>query len=88
MKYAPVQIRNDAVVRDIRELSALTGKPITEAVAEAVQVQLQRERRLKDTDRARRLQEVREIVERFNSLPLLGPMLTDDDLYDEDGMPK
>jgi hypothetical protein len=25
MKIAPIQIRNEAVVRDIRELSALTG---------------------------------------------------------------
>jgi hypothetical protein len=88
MKRAPVQIRNDAVVRDIRELSALTGKPITEAVAGAVQAQLQRERRLRDGEIARRLEEVREIVKRFNSLPRVGPMLTDEDLYDEDGMPK
>ena len=88
MKHAPVQIRNDAVVRDIRELSALTGKPITEAVAEAVAIQLERQRRLHSGELERKLQEVRRIVEAFNALPVVGPMLTDDDLYDEDGMPR
>jgi hypothetical protein len=32
--------------------------------------------------------EVDEIVERFKALPTIGPMLTDDDLYDEWGLPK
>ena len=88
MKIAPIQIRNEAVVRDIRALSALTGKPITEAVAEAIHLQLEREHRTRAAEIERRRQEITEIVERFNARPRIGPMLTDDDLYDEDGMPK
>jgi hypothetical protein len=88
MKHAPIQIRNEAVVREIRELSALTGKPITDAVAEAVHLQLEREKGVKAAEIERKLKAVQAIVERFNSRPRIGPMLTDDDLYDEDGMPK
>jgi len=36
----------------------------------------------------RRLAAVRDIVERFNALPVVGPLLTDADIYDEDGLPK
>jgi hypothetical protein len=82
----PVQIRNEDVVRDIRELAALTGKPLTEAVAEAVKSELTRARRTSDVETRRR--EVRRLVEEFKTLPKVGPMLTDDDLYDEDGLPK
>jgi hypothetical protein len=82
----PVQIRNEDVVRDIRELAALKRKPITEAVADAVKSELERARRTSDVETRRR--EVRRLVEEFNALPRVGPMLTDDDLYDEDGLPK
>ncbi len=82
----PVQIRNDDVVRDIRELAALKRKPITEAVAEAVKAELERARRNSDIEARRR--EVRRLVDEFNALPRVGPMLTDDDLYDEDGLPR
>jgi hypothetical protein len=37
---------------------------------------------------AERLDRIREIVEHFRSLPTVGPPLTDEDLYDEDGMPR
>ena len=86
MTDAPVQIRKETVVRDIRELAALTGKPITEAVASAVRSELERTRRLSDIEERRRA--VHDIVERLHQLPIVGPMLTDEDLYDEDGMPK
>jgi hypothetical protein len=36
----------------------------------------------------RRLRVIRELVTQFNALPVVGPLLTDDDLYDEDGLPK
>jgi len=42
--------------------------------------------RTADNDRRRRA--VEEIVAHFNSLPIVGPLLTDDDLYDEHGLPK
>ena len=83
---APIQIKKGDVTRDIRELAALKRKPITEAVAEAVRAELERERRNCDIDERRR--KIREIVEAFHRLPRVGPMLTDDDLYDENGLPK
>ena len=82
----PVQIRNEEVVRDIRELAALKRKPITEAVADAVKSELARARSTSDVDARRR--EVRRLVEELHRLPRVGPLLTDDDLYDEDGLPK
>ena len=83
---APVQIRKEDVARDIRELAALKGKPITEAVAEAVRAELERERRSCGVEERRR--RVREIVEELHRMPRLGPPLTDDDLYDENGLPR
>jgi hypothetical protein len=32
----PIQIRNEDIVRDIRELASLTSQPITDAVVVAV----------------------------------------------------
>ncbi len=82
----PVQIRKEDVVRDIRELAALKRKPITDAVAEAVRSELDRARRSLSADEKRRA--VRAIVEELHSLPRLGSPLTDDDLYDERGLPR
>lgn len=82
----PVQIRKEEVVRDIRELAALKGKPITDAVADAVKSELVRARRASDVEIRRR--EIRRLVDEFNALPKVGPMLTDEDLYDQDGLPK
>ena len=82
----PVQIRKEEVVRNIRELAALKRKPITEAVADAVAAELERARRTTDADARRR--DVRRIVEELHKLPRVGPPITDDDLYDEDGFPK
>jgi hypothetical protein len=36
----------------------------------------------------RRIAAARDIVARFNALPVVGPLLTDEDLYDEEGLPK
>lgn len=83
---APVQIRKQDVVRDIRELASLKGVPLTDAVADAVRVELERARRISQA--AARLRSVREIVDQLHRLPVVGPPLTDDDLYDEDGFPK
>ena len=83
---APVQIRRDDVVRDIRELATLTDRPITEAVALAVRAELRRARAQDDLEARRRA--VAAIVKQFRELPVVGPDLTDADLYDEDGLPR
>jgi antitoxin VapB len=83
---APIQIRRDDVVQDIRELASLTEQSITDAVASAVRAELARTR-AKSGLEARR-QAVQEIVRQFRELPVVGPMLTDADFYDEDGLPR
>lgn len=83
---APIQIRRDDVVQDIRELAARTDRPITDAVAEAVRDALAKARALDDL--GAREQRIEEIVRRFHELPVVGPVLTDEDLYDEDGLPR
>ncbi|HEV2533667.1 type II toxin-antitoxin system VapB family antitoxin [Phenylobacterium sp.] len=82
----PIQIRNEEVARDIRELAALTRRPITEAVATAVRTELARARRRENTEDRRR--EIDRLLAEFRALPKTGRMLTDDDLYDESGLPK
>ena len=82
----PVQIRRDDVVRDIRELATLTNTPMTQAVALAVRAELRRARAQDDLEVRRKA--VAETVRRFREAPIVGPMLTDADLYDDDGLPK
>lgn len=83
---SPIQIRRDDVVQDIRELATLTDQPITEAVAGAVRAELARARRRSDIEVRRAA--VEDAVRRFREAPIVGPMLIDADLYDEDGLPK
>ncbi len=86
MTETPVQIRKPAVIRDIRELAALKGQAMTDVVADAVRGELTRARRASSAEEKRKA--VRAIVEELHRLPRLGPPLTDDDLYDENGLPR
>ena len=83
----PIQIRNEDVVRDIRELAALKNEAITEAVATAVRAELIKARRAA-TPAAERERRIDEILARVRALPRTGQTLTDEDLYDEDGLPR
>lgn len=85
---APVQIRKSDTVERLRRLAALEGKSITDLVDEMVR---ERDDRLVATRKAdidERRRAVEESVRRYNALPIIGPLLTDDDFYDEDGLPK
>ncbi len=83
---SPIQIRRPDVVGDIRDLAALKQVPLTAAVAEAVRTELAQARR--EGEIQSRLRNVRRLVGELHRLPRVGPLLTDDDLYDEDGLPK
>ena len=82
----PIQIRNEDVVRDIREAVALTQQSITEVVADGVRMVLDQARRRATKETRER--EIDRILAEVRALPQLGPPLTDDDLYDQDGLPK
>lgn len=85
---APVQIRKAETVERLRRLAALEGKSITDLVDEMVRERDARLEAAHEADIAERRRGVEEAVRRFNALPIVGPLLTDDDFYDEDGLPK
>ena len=84
----PSQIRNQDVVRDIRRLAELKQQPITDVVAEAVRAQLNEAQRAREARTLERMRGIQEIQAHIAALPIIGPLLTDADLYDEDGLPK
>jgi len=83
---APVQIRKEGVARRIREAAAITGQSITEVVDEGIGLVLDRAYRRLSADERRR--NIDRILAEVRELPRIGPPATDDDFYDEDGLPK
>lgn len=59
---APVKIRNPEVVRAIRALAKRTGRPLTEAVASAVNAELHRRSTVSPEEQERRRRAIREAV--------------------------
>ncbi len=57
-------------------------------MAEAVHIHLENRRKADAADVERRVEQVLKIAAEFRRLPQVGPLLTDEDLYDQDGMPK
>ena len=90
MNDVPIQIRNPEVVRAIRRLAAKRARAITEAIGEVVAAELESPGRSpRSGGSASPGRPARRIVRaEFNALPIVGRPLTDDDLYDEDGLPK
>ncbi|MFN3836861.1 MAG: type II toxin-antitoxin system VapB family antitoxin [Brevundimonas sp.] len=85
---APVQIRKPEVTERLRELARLEGKSITDLVDEMVRERDERLVASREAAIQAKIAAVEEIVREFNALPILGPLLTDDDIYDENGLPK
>ena len=85
---APIQIRREDVVRDLRELAALRRQPITETIAQITRAELKRARLGETVDERERA--VDASIARFQAAVQKhgGRMLTDDDLYDENGLPR
>ncbi|MBI3516255.1 MAG: type II toxin-antitoxin system VapB family antitoxin [Proteobacteria bacterium] len=82
----PLNIKDPATERSVRELAALTGETVTTAVQRAAEERLQRVRR----ERAGRslADEILEIGKRCAELPDLDGRSADDILgYDEHGLP-
>ncbi len=85
----PIQIKRADVADDIRSLAALTGTSITDAIAaNAVRGQLAIEQVKADAKLRKRRKEAAKILAGLRRLPVTGPLLSDDDLYDANGLPK
>jgi hypothetical protein len=84
----PIQIKRPDVAEDIRALAALTGISITDAIANAVKAQLAIERVKASAKLSKRREEAERALSELRRLPVMGPELSDADLYDGDGMPK
>ena len=63
-------------------------QPITDLVDEMVRERDERLVASREAAIQAKIAAVEEIVREFNALPILGPLLTDDDIYDENGLPK
>jgi hypothetical protein len=94
-----LNIKDAEATRLVRELTELTGETQTEAVRKALRERLERERADREShaargeerqgrDAERALAEIRDIQEQIRRDGLIENMLTDDDLYDERGLPK
>ncbi len=94
-----LNIKDAEATRLARELAELTGESQTEAVRKALRERLERQKAERESLAARtakakrrdfekawaRIQKIQDEVRR---LGLADNMLTDDDLYDENGLPK
>ncbi len=77
-----LSIKSERADQLARDLAALTGESITDAVVASLEARLELERRRR-TGRG-----LDDIVERFRQLPLLDPRDPDDIIgYDEYGLP-
>jgi hypothetical protein len=85
---SPIQIKRPEVASDIRALAALTGCSITDAIANAVRSQLAIERVKADANLSKRRKEAEKALADLRRLPVKGRTLTDEDLYDADGLPR
>ena len=90
-----LNIKDAETTRMVRELAELTGETQTEVVRKAVEEKLAKtkadsetEGRRREMDRERTLAEVRKIQKEARKHMKQTDFLTDDDLYDERGLPK
>jgi hypothetical protein len=90
-----LNIKDVETTRMVRELAELTGETQTEVVRKAVQEKLATKKAEADIERRRRemdfettLTDIRKIQAEVRKHMKLSDFLTDDDLYDEWGLPK
>ncbi|MGA3398359.1 MAG: type II toxin-antitoxin system VapB family antitoxin [Acetobacteraceae bacterium] len=82
----PLNIKDPATERSLRELAALTGETVTTAVRRAAEDRLHRVRRTRSAGSL--AAELPEIGRRCAALPNLDPRMPDEILgYDEQGLP-
>ncbi len=78
-------VKNDEADRLLRELTALTGESLTDAITESLRQRLLRERRIRCLDAGDPLTQA---IEHLRSLPVIDHRSDDEILgYDEHGLP-
>jgi len=80
-----LSIRDPITDHLARELAGITGETITEAICKALKERLARLQKQNSLDK--RKDEIRALSRRFRD-HFTGPVLTDDELYDESGAPR
>jgi hypothetical protein len=94
-----LNIKDAEATRLVRELAKMTGETQTEVVRKALRERLEREKAERASRGARAAEEkrrefegvwakIKKIQEDIRRRGLVENMLTDDDLYDENGLPK
>jgi antitoxin VapB len=83
-----LNIKDPKTTALVTELAEITGRSKTEAIRLAVEAALAREKAAKEEEIARKIARVRDIVARACKLVRPEDVLTDDDIYDENGLPK
>ncbi len=83
-----IQVKRADVVAEVRELAAVLGVSLTDAIHEAVKERLLAKKAAARAEREAGHRRARKILEEIWKLPKIGEPLTDADLYDEEGMPK
>lgn len=84
-----LNIKDETVIAEAKELAALLGTSATGAVREAVHERLAREKAARDEERERKVAAIMAIGRRVSAL-VPEHLRTSDhsDLYDENGLPK
>jgi hypothetical protein len=85
---APVQIRKPEVAERLRQRAKSEGKSITELVETMLAERIAADEARASDDRENRRAAVEAILARVSTMPRLAAWPTDDDFYDEDGLPK
>jgi hypothetical protein len=83
-----LNIKDPKTTALVTELAQLTGRSKTEAIRLAVEAAIAREKAGKQEEIARKIARIHDIVARGRTLVRPEDMLTDDDMYDENGLPK
>jgi antitoxin VapB len=83
-----LNIKDEALIAQAKELAALLGTSATGAVREAVHDRLLREKAARDEREKQMFDAIMAIAERASKLVPPGVTSDHSDLYDEDGLPR
>ena len=84
----PIQVKRADVVAEVRELAAILGVSLTDAIHAAVKEQLLEKKAEARAEREAGHRRADSMLKQIWAMPRIGPVLTDADLYDDEGMPK